>query len=42
MKPHLNTKRRPATPKIPSQIKKIEKKIKKLKKELKTVKKKAA
>ncbi len=38
----LAPKRRPATPKIPSQIKKIEKKIKKLKKELKIVKKKAA
>jgi len=38
----LAPKRRPATPKIPSQIKKIEKKIKKLKKELKVVKKKAA
>jgi hypothetical protein len=38
----LAPKRRPATPKIPSQIKKIEKKIKKLKKELKTVKKKTA
>ena len=37
----LAPKRRPATPKIPSQIKKIEKKIKKLKKELKAVKKKA-
>jgi hypothetical protein len=38
----LAPKRRPATPKIPSQVKKIEKKIKKLKKELKVVKKKAA
>jgi len=38
----LAPKRRPATPKIPSQIKKIEKKIKKLKKELKAVKKKAS
>jgi SET domain-containing protein len=37
----LAPKRRPATPKIPSQVKKIEKKIKKLKKELKAVKKKA-
>ena len=37
----LAPKRRPSTPKIPSQIKKIEKKIKKLKKELKAVKKKA-
>jgi SET domain-containing protein len=37
----LAPKRRPATPKIPSQIKKIEKKIKKLKKELKQAKKKA-
>ena len=37
----LAPKRRPATPKIPSQIKKIEKKIKKLKKELKEAKKKA-
>jgi len=36
----LAPKRRPATPKIPSQIKKIEKKIKKLKKELKQAKKK--
>ena len=38
----LAPKRRPATPKIPSQVKKIEKKIKKLKKELKAVKKKAS
>jgi len=37
----LAPKRRPATPKIPSQVKKIEKKIKKLKKELKQAKKKA-
>lgn len=38
----LAPKRRPATPKIPSQIKKIKKKIKKLKKELKAVKKKTS
>jgi SET domain-containing protein len=37
----LAPKRRPATPKIPSQVKKIEKKIKKLKKELKQAKKKS-